>query len=42
MTQEDISEVTGIRDWYYEVLKKYNVTTAGLMREIWQKPYLFK
>lgn len=32
MTQEDISEVTGIRDWYYEVLKKYNVTTAGLMK----------
>lgn len=35
MTQEDIKEVTGIRDWYYEVLKKYNVTTAGLMKKIW-------
>lgn len=32
MTQEDIKAVTEIRDWYYEVLKKYNVTTAGLMR----------
>ncbi|WP_455683571.1 hypothetical protein [Thomasclavelia sp.] len=32
MTQEDIETVTEIRDWYYEVLKKYNVTTDGLMK----------